>query len=757
MEKKYIKPTYSSKFIKNYTEELPVDPESTVKAFTDYQNKPCLISKSTDEDLYVILQRDGTPTGWAQVKITESLGTNKKITAFDASKDLTSNKVRIAIGLTREGNKNELYIADYLDTKDATWENFSSKKDFWKSISLDSLESNSVIINRVLVYKEDVWFSTKKATEKENFDAKYYKIEGETAKRYEFKLPENGREIQDIALGQWKNKRGVFLLYEVGNQQTLLFISYPDEEYTNQTMKCRFDCEGKKINSIALIEDTSSGNHYLCAAGEALFIFKSGNADELIKGEHLASSTDKVDLDYLQVAQNKDTTSCWFLNKIDGSLFYMHNELENGNWSIPVILKKNVKNFACLRGQNIRNHLFYVDSVDARLNHFWEDEVSTLWSETFVPLQGTGNIKESLCYLTQVSFPNFDQIDSDQSILNIKSSNNLYVTINEKTYQIGPNYSPQIDFNGEDLFILSTVNSGFVDAALQIIGDMLEQPFVVDMAEFIYEKMKDLVKNNCLGLKDLKDINGLPIIPDEYKDKDDFLKNTLTEILNFFLDFREKCGPGGCETKKTPTASSVNPSESLLLQKTPILQSWGRPVDMIIITLKTSIEAQISLGALVGAMIAGAFAGGKTGAFAGPYGALAGVCIGALVGGLLVATVHGVIYVVKTIRKDKENISEEEWKKINTETNSPRVVIGRYDDCKAVMTIYDQESKELNAIFDSSHIISWINTIFKFIDINIPAISGKNPPRIKNPPRKGKDDDDDDNNECVYKALLIDG
>lgn len=731
--------SYASKFIKNYTEELPVDGNESFKALEDQNNKPLIFSHSTDDKLYVLSQKDGTTTGWIQINLIEGLGKDKTLTAFDVFKDSTSGLIHLCAAVVGTDKTNELYIARNINTTDVTfgWENFSSKN-FWKKIPIPDPQAT---INLTLLDKEGLFMASLKA----EADARYYHVNEtgsfEINKENDYELPEHGSQILSMALGRMRKTRGFFLLYEIGGAQTLLFHGFPDPKY-GKMKKFRFDVRKDiskpktseniaKLSTITLVEDEDSGNHHLYVAGEGLFCFEAVD-----QRKDIIPSLAGFFFKNFQISQKQEKLSCWLLEKNSNTLFYMYNDPSSRKWSPPVALKKDIEQFACVRSQDIRNHLFYVDNRQ-HLYHFFEDEASTLWHDSFVPVEGTGVFRESVAYLTEINFAGEKYNLPNDLTIKLTSPSNLYITINDAFYQIGPNHAVELPFNGEDLIISHTLNSGLVDAFLCLTGSFMKESKVIDMASSIYDRIQHLVKNNLKDFKGLKKKDGTPLIPDKYKSEEDTLK-MVAEAIQYFLDFRKDCKDKVCDHQLLTNAAIA--TSPVLLKAVAIYDPYRDGSDRLIMRITQKevggILVVIGIFAIAGTILVLAPTPDKLAA-GGP--SLGGGVLLIVASLALCSTGLTLILTAdkKAIPPSSESKTIDPPKKPDPQCDS-MILDRKPGGCKGSLTIYDTNCQPIKIDLNVNHMLACITMMLNFIGIT--------PSDLPEWPT--------DNDDCVYRGLL---
>lgn len=699
--------SFTSTYIADYAEDTPVS-NRTVKSVIDGNGKPLVFTHGSDDQLYAIAQRDGNETGWKQVNLTALLKPGGVLTAYDVYQDPASKRIRVCAALKAATGETSLNVTALFDPSRIGEPDFPP----WRRVETPADET----IDHILLDAREGFITTRKGDQ----NARYSRID-EHDQRTDYEFSERADQVQDIRLGRWKGQPGLFFLYALGSQQTVAFHGFPNNPaFPDRSSKTRFDPGAGRVDGIALVQsggfdDGRPGDHDLYIIGEGgLCSFNSvtGRKDILLPAKGVSFTN-------LQFSRHEDALSCWFMAGSSRKfLYYMYREPSSGKWSVPLALKYDIEQYACVRSTGIRNHLFYIDNRK-RLYHFFEDEISSVWHDNFVPIEGTGTFKKSMGYLTEVKFSDpVPLLERTDAVITLTSPVNLYISVDYACYQIGPDIPVSIPLHGrESLHLSHTLNAGFVDAVLCLKASFLNEPLAVDMSKSIYDRIKALVASDLKGMEDLKRSNGGPLLPDEYRNKEKTRK-TIADALRFLIEFRDDCRANGiCGVALRPLAIYAAPGMN---QETMTLTISG-----------------VAAGALAGgAAAACAFMGGALLIPKDPVSEgvlLAGTLICALIGAIIGGAIGWTLELVRTKKPlDDDNKPDKPARQC------PGLVFSRIG-CVGTMTLYDDKCNAMSAALDVSHMFSAINMLLSFVGIT--------PSDLPDWPT--------DNDGCIYHAYLF--
>lgn len=370
---------YHALLMENHIAESTIESSKGLKAvktsedfaalfFVDKKGLFSVVSHSTDSDSAWMLNTL-SPTGY-------------EVTAFALYHDENTNQLTLAYA-RRKNNVSELLVSKAFDLGAVDlnkWEvNFN-----WANKVLERKER---IIDHITMDAQGVLFSTHFA----NTDAAHHYFKYPDQPR-SYTLPENGERAQQIALGKAYDQYGVFLLYYIQNNKTLLFQALEPDEF-GEVLQHRLNT-GANINNFD-VQYNAEGNSVVYTAGKGIFHFPF--VDE--SPENIVPSSDPREYFKIDSAQQGATASIWVLGKQQGigGLYYLSNQgyqqdgrtaLAERKWTAPLQMHNYVDEFESIRGKNLINQLYLMGKVNAGdplgLIHFWQDKISTHWHEHYL-------------------------------------------------------------------------------------------------------------------------------------------------------------------------------------------------------------------------------------------------------------------------------------------------------------------------------------------------------------------------------------
>jgi hypothetical protein len=251
---------------------------------------------------------------------------------------------------------------------------------------------------------------------------------------------------------------------------------------------------------------------------------------------------------------------------------------------------------------------------------------------------------------------------------------------------------------------------------LCLTAPFLKSSLAIDMAKSIYDKIEKLANNNFDDIKDITKSDGTPLLPDEYKNNEDTLKE-LAKALKYLVDFRNDCrGNDICGTNVKSLTSNL---KDVMYQETMILKITGG-----------------LLGATIGG-IAGvnAFLGAALLVPKDPI-SEGFLFVGALISGIIGAIIGGAIgwTLITTITRTPIDEGTEPDK---PPESCPGLIFSRVG-CNGSMTFSNDMCANASSKLNVNHMFSSIDMILTFVGIT--------PSDIPEWPT--------DNDDCVYNGYL---
>ena len=512
--------SYHSELMKNYVAESPVDGSHQLKVIHNGET-PLLFSINAKQELFVIYPKDGTMSGWEQHKLSKDLG---EVTAFDISQDV-SGAFLVGMATKNEG-VTSLFINELTQLPDIDWETFEPAS-FWQKFEL---ENNKETINLIKADPEGILF----ATETESQDAKYYTLDAKSGIQ-QYQLPENSSTVLQMGLGKVHGNRGVFLLYQLGENQTMLFQSFPDPKY-HKTATYRYDTGGP-LEDFVLIQGEESTDH-LYTAGDGVFLF----TDPTVLKQTVVEKTGEINFKHIEVTTKADKITIWLRGEEQGqkrnlylveNQFHWHDGTINSQWNKPLPLMSNVEQFTCLCSDEISNHLFYIKS-DNTLSHFWQDAATTLWDEKsiFLPTSNKGREIDTYSLTLQCDPKHFGKK------VRLRTSSAAYVNINAIGYcLLTPNKYVEISLGAMGTINLMKEVTNITAPILYVEADFLKNDLVIDLTHKTCERLRTLQKGKDLDNAKKQDSTSLWKGKENKPNYDTM--NKASQVIQKLLDAKE--------------------------------------------------------------------------------------------------------------------------------------------------------------------------------------------------------------------------
>ncbi len=525
MENLNLKPTidneisvnYHGELMENYFLESNIDSGKEMKSLMYNSDNSMVLFVDKEHRLNIIVNINNTTSGWILYKLSPI---GMTVSSFDIYHDNKDNTLRIVYARTYQ-NKSELLVSNSINLEKINPEKFEDALS-WEQ---KKLNNTSRIIDHISINGEGVLCSNFYKTT----DAKYtYFRYGKNAESYT--LPENTGKVIQLEVGQIYNEFGIFVLYEMKNENTMLFQSFPDEKY-GEISAYRFSTEND-INAFSLL-DNEQGNSELYLAGDGLFKFDSPDSNK----KTIAQSGQGIEYSKIVTASNKKEVSIWTIGEKDyKGLYYCSNKFYESStdikekWTNPLMLHDKVEEFTCLKGDQFINQLFIFDSekTSNALTHIWQDKVSTSWTELPVHLEALNNIIKKETFTLGIDFSSKSSLHSfHEEKVSISAESNMLVYINDARVHIGPENSFETVIDGNQINIIYPTKN-ISPSLLYVEAEFLKDKISIDPAHKLKEKLKIKFKDKNT-LRNAKKQDGSSLISNDVSD--DVLKQVSTAIL----------------------------------------------------------------------------------------------------------------------------------------------------------------------------------------------------------------------------------
>lgn len=529
-----VQVSHFSELMQNYSPITPVSASTEPKAIMDSNNSPVILTAAEDTGLFMIYENPKSETAWKQFDLSENLGTT---TAFDVKKTDTDEYVLVLA--SHINGTPSLHTAKFksfaaLDSKD-----FDSST-FWTSIKL---EDKTSMINLVSTDGENIMYAT--ATEN---DAKYYTVDASnTSKQYT--LPENSNSVIEFSVGSYKNSSGAFLLYNVGDQQSLLFKSFKVNQFNKFTEQSFTPPKGSQQLKSFQLTKSSAGNDAIIACGQGVYLFEDENPTTVVEEKagfeftkiRIASGNSSTSTGQTGVNSNK--LSFWLSGEDtttqQSGLYYLSNQFyssANGQTSAkfnsPILMQSNVDQFAPLIGDDILNHLFLINSSN-QLSHFYQAKSTTLWKQVSIPVESVGNSMPYNSYTLDVQFSTATYgVTFNTAKVTLHTSAATYITVNGSGYRVGPNKSVTVPLEFDGSLNIINKTDAIHAPTLYINSDFLNEEVSIELPNKIISRLQTVQKGPQLTSS--KFYNGSTLYSDRQKPPS---STTATNTVNGIQSF----------------------------------------------------------------------------------------------------------------------------------------------------------------------------------------------------------------------------
>lgn len=519
---------FKSEMMENYFPESIVEASETIRSLMVGKEEPMVFCMDRESKLQAILRVEGSTAGWVKIALSED-----KVTSFDIEYNKEVDTFRIA---KAEGNK--AWVSQEMPVKDTDFEKLDEVIE-WDECQPDN---PSEVINRVALGVEHLLY----ATTAPGSDAQYYLVDLVTKRQSQYTLPESGNKILQFELGNFEFTHGVFVLYEVGSDSTMLYQSFPDRRF-NRTSQRRLST-GDPIKCFALLEG-EHGQDMVYTGGKGVHEFRYGANRRDLEVTKLPG--DAKEISNIRVAAQDDELSVWTL--CEDGLYYQTNRFYEqasnqfyiGNWTEPLIMDESAEQFSCVKGKGIRNQLFTFSSQQgSRLTRLWQDAVTTLWNKHEVHIEELDSLREVECYASHIRF----KTDTALRLFNglpvkLSADSHLFVYVDSTSYHIGPDEPAEIELGLSGEFTVICPVKDVSSALLFIEADFLEHDIAINPADNV---MKKLGESSASGdaMSRLKKPNGELLVPQNIgKDKLDQAAEAIREMVKTANDMAKAADP----------------------------------------------------------------------------------------------------------------------------------------------------------------------------------------------------------------------
>ena len=559
LQKSGVTVNYHCELMQNYLAESIIDFGKGLRCVKTNEDEAYLFFIDKKAVLQVLAHSQTTGSGWRMHSISSD---GYEVTAFGVHDNQEESSFRLSYARRRNG-VSELLVSEVI--KISTIDNDKWVPDYrW---SQKKIERKERIIDHITMDTQGLLFSANFTKTDANFY--YFKYENEPVA---YALPENATKVQQISLGKTNNKFGVFLLYYVQNNKTLLFRAL-EADKRGETSQYRFDT-GALIESFDLLPD-AKGNNVLYTSGKGLYRF----LNPLTSAEEIVAPGNDLQFHKIDVSQFKKDVAIWVIGKSGdkSGLYYVNNRTydsssENSavgtNWTRPLQMHAHIEEFESVKGRNLINQLYLLgqakDSGQDGLIHFWQDKVSTQWHEQFLNVDNMNFTREIESYTIELGFTAEKMADLFDKRLEIKSDENIAIYINNKRYFLIDEKPLMLDLVQNQMlniiYPVKTLQAG----KIILSGDFLDDTIEISPASGVMKKIKDKL-SSPEALKKAKTQTGNPLISGSLSDKD--LAN-VAKAISQMGDANEKLA------SNEPVAAMSGIGGAAILSATAERGSW---------------------------------------------------------------------------------------------------------------------------------------------------------------------------------------
>ncbi len=250
--------------------------------------------------------------------------------------------------------------------------------------------------------------------------------------------------------------------------------------------------------------------------------------------------TNKGNFSKIRATRHKGIDSVWALGEVDGQkgLFYLTNgkladederTIQSSTWSVPILMAKNAEDFDCMRGSQVANQLFYLDSAKKALIHLWQDAWSGKWEEESVKL----NLRKVNTRKTFTANIRFSSTSPQEWFLGrevkLSASGNMRVYLNDRQVLLGPEQKVALKLADANLQVVFPT-SDISPHQLFVEAEWLGQRVDINLAESTHKRLNKTFSSPD-KLRKAKKANKEPLVPSKHKSKIEKVAEFSEEIF----------------------------------------------------------------------------------------------------------------------------------------------------------------------------------------------------------------------------------
>lgn len=591
----------SGDLMSNFIAGTAINAENEIEVIQDSNGDPILFSISTPinttdgtnvNQLFMTYRDKSVGTGWKQVNISPV--TNSSMHIFGVSQDPVTSEFVLAVAVQSSDNPAQntdtVYITDSISSDTSKWD-WTDAASNW---TVRNGTPDGATVERILVGQNsnvskipliigNVQIGT---------SAQHYFIQGDTTKTnfseynssstntwLEYQMPEGATEILDLSIGTMylhkKYRLGTYALYNVGTELRLTFTSVPD-----LLLKLSYDLQltppAGTVAIQALPDQNENDVSMLFAAGNGLYIFESANQLSAVTNNVPATATLISDvsafsnISQMIARQDSSHISIWVR---DNQVLWYVRGTQNASardWTVPLSLSQNVARIAAIRNQpKAANAIMIAGSNGKTLSYMWQDNQTTLWKQTDMPLPTLDSVQEFSCYTTVLSFTDENDNPIVQQNVGINASEWTYATVNGYYKSLDNDTANPVmvktDSQGKVTIINKVINAS--TPAFWATSDFLETQYTAHPAANVLNGFKGIT--SAQDLLNATTQTGNPVIPEDLRGD----TNTLDSIANGISQIMRTVNklPSNGSPYTTPPSGGA----TALVAENQIGQIWG--------------------------------------------------------------------------------------------------------------------------------------------------------------------------------------
>lgn len=505
---------YHGELMENFFSESTIDSGQGLRAIKYKDELAMLLFIDKQQKLRLVIQIDDSASGWSSYDLSPDL---LEVSAFDIYHNEANNILKIAYARVNN-NSSQLLLSDNIELSKINPLSFTENLK-WNQVKLNNVSRK---IDHISMNQSGLLFST--AYREQDATYSYFRY-GEHPQDYT--LPENTPEVIQLEVGQFDYEFGTFLLYEMKGERSMIFQSFPDEEYGEVTLHRFKPCD--ELCGFTTADDRD-GNDQLYVSGDGIFAYKMEEGELEPTKSVICESGKGVVFSKIEVSCNDKEIAIWSIGKTNGKsgLYYLTNRfyetadtVNASKWTAPLQMQDAIEEFSSIKGNGFTNQLFLLGSEDNAnaLIHFWQDEETSNWHEHPVVLENLNKVKQLETFTVNVRFKCDEKMLSFyEEKAKISAEANLLVYIDGKKVAIGPQKSYEVTMEGDYINIVYSTKS-IAASRLYVEADFLPSKVTIDPAHKLKEKIKVKFGNKDT-LKNAKLPNGESLIDSSVSDND---------------------------------------------------------------------------------------------------------------------------------------------------------------------------------------------------------------------------------------------